>query len=429
MAAVSRGVNECTIAAPKPAARQVAGMTLKPVHNIRVGQAMAGANSRSERGRVALLGEIAHRDVARSVGGTGVHLLRLARELDDAGWRVDIVTATRERLSGYGERVPDTVGYAEIGDRSKPIQIIGLIDFVLRRRFDIVVANDSRAIDVALAAKRWSPRSFKLICALHNQANVRPADTASAERRRQARFDAIRARADALLAVSPGMLEAARSRLGRDYGSAHMIPNPAYREAVADAARAEAVPRWAPGDPHLLFVGRLSEQKDPRTLLRALAIVVKRFRRPARLTLLGEGPLHSALTELAESLGIAEHVRFMGFVGNPLAYMTDADLLVLSSVQDAFGYVLVEALGMGLPVVSTDCPYGPRYILDEGRYGRLVPVGDPEAMAAAIIETLDAPRNERMLIERAEAFEAKSVAAQYAQLFDQLRHANTNSAR
>jgi len=381
---------------------------------------MAADSRGRARARVALLGEIAHRDATRSVGGTGIGLVRLARGLDELGWEVDVVTATRERLAGYGERIPEAAGHVELGDGGRPSQVLRFIAFVLKRRPHVVVARDSRAIDAALAARRWSPRPFKLVCALHNQANVRPADTPSAERRRQARFDAIRARADALLAVSPGMLEAARERLGPGYRSVHMIPNPAYREALADAARGQVVPRWVPGEPHLMFVGRLSEQKDPRTLLRALAIVLQRYRRPARLTVLGEGPLAAALVDLAQSLGISDHVRFMGFVGNPMAYMADADLFVLSSVQDAFGYVLVEALGMGLPVVSTDCPYGPRYILDAGRYGRLVPVGDPEAMAAAIVRTLDAPPGRETLIRRARDFDAQGIAARYAALFDGL---------
>jgi glycosyltransferase involved in cell wall biosynthesis len=141
--------------------------------------------------------------------------------------------------------------------------------------------------------------------------------------------------------------------------------------------------------PVILAVGRLTKAKDYPTLFRAFSLV--RQVRPAKLLVLGEGEERSNLERLAIELGIQNDVSMSGFVDNPFAFMAKASVFVLSSAWEGFGNVLVEALACGCPVVATDCPSGPREILDNGRYGRLVPVGDHEALAKAILETLDNP--------------------------------------
>jgi len=155
-------------------------------------------------------------------------------------------------------------------------------------------------------------------------------------------------------------------------------------------------------------------------LLRAFAIHVRQ--RPSRLMLLGTGPMLDELRALAGSLGITDHVAFEGFVRNPLPYMRAADAFVLSSRSEGFGNVLVEALGCGTPVVSTDCPHGPSDILAHGKFGILVPPRDPEALAPAFGRILDerAAWPRERLQARAEAFSYRACADQYAHLFQSL---------
>jgi glycosyltransferase involved in cell wall biosynthesis len=135
--------------------------------------------------------------------------------------------------------------------------------------------------------------------------------------------------------------------------------------------------------------GRLTRQKDFATLLRAFALVLKR--RPVRLLLLGDGPERKRLESLAAELGISAVVDFYGFVANPFPFIARSDLFVLSSAWEGFGNVLVEAMALGVPVVSTDCPSGPREILHDGTLGPLVAVADHTALAEAILATLAAP--------------------------------------
>ncbi|MDX2028057.1 MAG: glycosyltransferase [Alphaproteobacteria bacterium] len=177
---------------------------------------------------------------------------------------------------------------------------------------------------------------------------------------------------------------------------------------------------WLQGDgpPVILGIGRLVEQKDFITLIMAFARLARQ--RNVRLIILGEGPLRASLLTLAERLGVADRVSLAGFQKNPLPFMRRAAVLVMSSRYEGFGNVVAEALACGTPVVSTDCPHGPAEILEQGRYGRLVPVGDADAMAQAIGETLDQPLPSGHLRHRGYEFTAQRAATAYMNLFNAL---------
>jgi glycosyltransferase involved in cell wall biosynthesis len=140
-----------------------------------------------------------------------------------------------------------------------------------------------------------------------------------------------------------------------------------------------------PGKPLILSVGRLVRSKDFETLFRAFAEVRKSV--PSRLLILGEGEQRSELERLVSILKLEGDIMMPGYSHNPYAHMLRAKLLVLPSVYEAFGNVVVEALAAGTPVVATDCP-GPREILENGRFGELVPAQDVAAMTKAILNVL-----------------------------------------
>lgn len=168
----------------------------------------------------------------------------------------------------------------------------------------------------------------------------------------------------------------------------------------------------AMGDgPVIVTAGRLLPVKDHSALLRAFALL--RTKRPARLVIFGEGPLEGALRAEALELGIGEQVLMPGYVNNPAACYAVADLFVLSSRSEGFGNVLIEAMEAGVPVVSTDAPHGPRDILVDGELGLLVPVGDVEALARAMGETLDRPVDGDRLRRRAADFAVGTIADRY----------------
>lgn len=196
-------------------------------------------------------------------------------------------------------------------------------------------------------------------------------------------------RADGIIAVSQGVgLDLARL-FGLPSDRIRVVPNPVVTPALYHSAAQSPGHPWLEGGeiPVILGVGRFARVKDFSTLISAFAQV--RRHRPARLVLLGDGNQRPRLEALARDLGVHEDVDMPGFTANPYAYMSRASLFVLSSIREGSPNALTEALALGLPVVATDCPSGPREILEGGRYGKLVPVGDVNALAEAMLETLN----------------------------------------
>ncbi|HET8700836.1 MAG TPA: glycosyltransferase, partial [Nitrococcus sp.] len=222
--------------------------------------------------------------------------------------------------------------------------------------------------------------------------------------------------ADAIVAVSEGVAEdlARTAELPRERITT--IYNPVVTAELRAQASAPLDHAWfAPGAPPVVLgAGRLLKQKDFPTLIRAFAKV--RAQRPARLVILGEGAKRRRLEALVEGLGLGADAALPGYVDNPFAYMARAAVFVLSSAYEGLPGVLIQALACGTPVVATDCPHGPVEILDGGRYGRLVPVGDAAAMAAAIIAMLDQPPERQRLQARASEFCVERAMRSYRQV-------------
>ncbi|WEZ85860.1 glycosyltransferase (plasmid) [Rhizobium sp. 32-5/1] len=161
----------------------------------------------------------------------------------------------------------------------------------------------------------------------------------------------------------------------------------------------------------IITVGRLAPVKDHRTLLDAFSKLD--LSRGYRLVIFGEGALKENLIAHAQALGVSNRTLFPGYVNDPAACYACADLFVLSSLKEGFGNVLIEAMAAGVPVVSTDAPYGPREILADSAFGRLVPVGDAAALARAMEETLASPEDPSLLRRRAADFSIDIVGDRY----------------
>lgn len=222
--------------------------------------------------------------------------------------------------------------------------------------------------------------------------------------------------ADAVIAVSNGVADDLAALTGLSRRRVLTVPNPVVGPDLARfASEPVAHPWFGPGEaPVVLSVGRLTVQKDHPTLLRAFASL--RARRPVRLVLLGAAasPENAAeLHRLAAALGVAPDVDLPGTAMNPFAYMARSAVFALSSAWEGFGNVLVEAMACGCPVVSTDCPSGPAEILEGGRHGPLVPVGDAGALADALARVLDAPPDPAALRRRAGVFTVARAADSY----------------
>jgi glycosyltransferase involved in cell wall biosynthesis len=379
-------------------------------------------------------------------GGAERVMLNLAGAFSARGHRVDLIVC---RAAGeLQDQVPDGVTLVELRRASKvwsrlcvlaadpaglasllrpvllPInassevrRLSDLVRYLRRERPQALLSAMTELNLVALWARRLAGVPTHLVVCEHNTL-LQEVQADSNRRKWRWRFlPPLVARtypwAHAIIAVSAGA--------GDDLSALAKIPreriltiyNPVVTPDLAKKSRASCNHPWfAPGSPPvLLAVGRLAGQKDFTTLLRAFARV--RAQRPARLVILGEGEERTKLEALAGELGIAADVALPGFVLNPFPYMVRAAVLVLSSVYEGLPTVVIEALACGCPVVSTDCPSGPAEILERGRYGALVPVGDVEAMAKAIHAALDGSHDAERLKTRAAEFSLERAAERY----------------
>jgi len=194
-----------------------------------------------------------------------------------------------------------------------------------------------------------------------------------------------------------------------------VIYNPVPAAVTPSNDAIKVAEKWwgVPPGGRILTVGNMKAVKNHPLLLRAFARV---NRADGRLMFLGDGEGRDALLTLADDLGVTDRVIFPGFHRDPTPFYETADLFVLSSNSEGFGNVLVEALSCGIPVISTDCPSGPAEILDGGRFGQLVPVGDVEALALAMSSALNLKPNFNDLKLRAADFAPQIAAGKYLDL-------------
>jgi glycosyltransferase involved in cell wall biosynthesis len=198
-----------------------------------------------------------------------------------------------------------------------------------------------------------------------------------------------------------------------------IIHNPAYSPILESQLRIKAEHEWFHDSttPLIVTVGRLTEAKNHKLLLEAMSLLLKS--KSARLLIIGEGHLRSELTKLIQDLGISEQVRLVGFKMNPVSWIHQSDLFVLSSDYEGFGIVVVEALAAGTTVVSTDCDYGPAEILKD-KFGYLVPVRDARALADKMQYALENPIPPTLLNDRARDFSVENIMKKYNNLFTEL---------
>jgi glycosyltransferase involved in cell wall biosynthesis len=314
-------------------------------------------------------------------------MLTLSAGLAGRGYGVDLVLAVSE--GPYMSQVPADVRLVELEASRTLTTLPALVRYLRRERPRAMVAALSRANIVALWARRITGIPECLVVSEHNTISVL---TKNAPQWR-VRVIPLLARyfyrwASTVVAVSQGVADDFVEFVGIPRELVKVVFNPVVTpELLEKAAQPLAHPWFGEGEPPvLLAVGSLTPQKDFGVLLQAVARVVRK--RPARCIILGEGQERGRLEALVRELGLEEQVSLPGFVENPYAYMARSSVYVLSSRWEGLPTVLVEALACGASIVATDCPSGPREILRNGEFGELVPVGQPEQLAAAIERVL-----------------------------------------
>lgn len=352
------------------------------------------------------------------MGGIGRLTLRLAEGFAQKGYTVDLVLAKKQGY--YLDQVPRQVNLVDLGSSRVVFSLPELGAYLKRAKPDLLIAAKERVNIIAILAKMIYKSQTRFMISIHvNHSEQIRHQGASLHYRlvlQAARL--LYNRADRVVAVSGGVAGDAASLFRVPEKEIAVIYNPLVTPALKEKMQEPAAHPWfeEEGLTVILGIGRLVRQKDFLTLINSFARV-KEGRPEARLIILGEGEQRKVLENKVAELGLEEFVAMPGYVENPYSYLARSALFVLSSAWEGFGNVLVEAMATGTPVVSTDCPSGPGEILAGGKYGVLVPVGDPGRMAEGINTALNQPADRELLQERAEAFSVDRILKQYEDLF------------
>lgn len=357
------------------------------------------------------------------VGAIQDVLANLARVFAQRGHRCDLVTARLDEPTeapGPGVRVIDLeplstrIPWIKAKRRRwLPASAPALATYLRREKPTSLLAGGLYANLAALWARDSARSTTRIVLCEHNPLSRACRNPGRIKLTTPLLVRRSYPRADAIVACSGGVADDMAEFTGIARERILAVHNPVVTPDLRARAEEPLDHPWFVADspPVILSVARLAVQKDFPTLLRAFSLV--RAKRPARLLILGEGKQRSELEKLASELDLGDDLSLPGFTPNPLPYMKRADVFALSSIYEGFGNVLIEALSCGLPVVSTDSPGGPGEILDRGRFGRLVPMSDPQAMAEALLDTLDRPPAREALTARAEEFSAENIADRY----------------
>jgi glycosyltransferase involved in cell wall biosynthesis len=334
-------------------------------------------------------------------GGAERVMLTVSEELARRGHEVDLVTF--DVRGEFAEKIPENV-------RLYDLRSLGIIraarkisKYLAARSPSAIIANGDRCALASFMARKLRPReNTKIIAVVHHDlTGVLGLRGASAKDKFLAwgkKFPMARVyrRIDEIAAVSEGVAASVVNFLGIPRDKISVIYNPVPVDEIREhASQAANHPWFADGAlPVIISCGRLTPQKDFETLLRAFALL--RRETSSRLVILGEGPEREKLEALIHSLGIEDCAALFGFEENPYKYIARAELFVMSSIFEGLPTAIIEAMALGVPVVSTDCPSGPAELL-AGHPDMLVPVRDPDSLAAAMKKGLAVGRKENDL--------------------------------
>jgi glycosyltransferase involved in cell wall biosynthesis len=346
-----------------------------------------------------------------SLGGGGAErmMVMLANAFADRGLSVDLVLANAQ--GPYLQNVSPVVRVVDLHSARVVASLPGLVRYLRRERLQAMLSTLNYANVIAIMARSLARVRLRLVISERSTVSL------SKPLLLRGRFMTwlmhwFYPRADKVLCVSQGVADDLTETISLSPEKTSVVYNPVVSDELIEKSHVSLDHAWfKPSEPPVILgVGRLTVEKDFASLLRAFAKV--RDGRPVRLVILGEGELRTTLEKLAHELGIAPDVLMPGFVDNPLPWMRKAALFVLSSRWEGLPSVLIEAMACGTPVVSTDCPSGPAEILEKGRWGRLVPVGDANALAQAVEATLDDSSQPKVAV-RANDFNVDRAAEAY----------------
>jgi len=359
-------------------------------------------------------------------GGAEMHLLRLVNHLDRDNFELSL--ALVRRGGAYEEALAADIRPHYLGSsrfKSSTWQMCSAI-LPLRRLIAQLKPNvlcsvmDHSNIAAILATRHLSHRPKLTLCVQHFPTYLFESDSSAPQRIIGFLARQLYPVADSIVALSNGVAMDIQDFISQTQLPLYVIYNAGVDDRVFNLMQESLSKEEIFGSgPKIMACGRLCKQKGFQYLLEAM-VYIRRIV-PATLWIVGEGSERGFLQEKIRQLDLENCVYLLGFKTNPFKYMAAADVFVLSSLTEGFGNVLVEAMACGVPVVSTDCPYGPSEIIQDGVNGLLVSPADSRALATAIVRVLQDRQLAQTLIRngknRSMDFAAQAIAGEYGELF------------
>lgn len=354
-----------------------------------------------------------------TIAGVPLAQMRLARALARRGHDVDLVIG--HIMEGYEFTPPGEVNCMVFGSMNVRSMLVPLTTYFKTTSLDAVFSAEDHLNAIVTLAKIFSGSTARI----SSSSRVTPFDTYSnhlfTKRWALKKLNHfLMGKADVLTCVSKDMVKQYQSVFKNS-------PHVCVYNIVSDGASAirmqEAVDHpWLQPNavPLIVAAGRLAPWKGFADLIDAMALV--RADCQVRLLILGDGPLRDDLQQRIAAHGLVNAVQLLGYVENPLKYFARADVFALSSHVEGLPNVLVEAMMCGCTPVATDCPTGPREVLEDGRYGYLVKPRDPRSIADGIIKALDCRIQQEYLAAAIRPFEEDAVIARHFELLGLSEH-------
>jgi glycosyltransferase involved in cell wall biosynthesis len=352
---------------------------------------------------------------ALKLGGVGKLTINMANYMANEGYDINFFLTNLE--GDYVNQIPKNIKVFE-GKGGALKSIFAFIKYLLKRKPDAIISSrDYLNFICIICVKIFSPKTT-IISSIH-------VDYSGMPTRKKNFFESLLIllyahaykRSDHIVAVSKGVANDFTRRFNISGEKLKIIYNATYDSELYVVNKPILFNNFFDENKKIIIsVGRLTHQKNFDMLIKAFSLVRKKV--DCKLLILGEGELRNDLEGLVNRLNLENCVLMPGFVHNPIDYIKKSNVFVMSSLYEGFGNVIVEAMGTGISIVSTNCPSGPSEILENGLYGKLVQIDDIQGMCNSIIESLDNPFDKHSIISRAKVFSIKNISDQYLNLIE-----------
>lgn len=325
-------------------------------------------------------------------GGAERVTVTLANAFAERGVAVDLVLPAA--TGPYRSHVSPAVNIVDLEASRVLASTPKLVSYLRRERPAAMLSVMNHANVVAVAARALARVPTRVVVSEHNTLSTAAMNGRSWRDRAQPALMKFFYRvADGVVGVSNGVSDDLARAIRLPRSRITTVYNPIDARQISLKSQGEVEHPWfAPGQPPVIVgIGRLTPQKNFSHLLASFAQLRSIRGEGVRLMILGEGELRAELEQQIEASGLKDCVSLPGFVSNPFAYLRSSALFVLSSAWEGLPTVLIEAMSCGARVVSTDCPSGPAEILENGKWGRLVPMNDVNALSEAMHFALNDP--------------------------------------